>query len=82
MCVDGFNFDVLVRVHVVCLFIFLHFIFSCFLFFFEICVGDFSSFFHDLNVHVSFFDFFLAFFVIFIFVIFFLRVFFLLDNFL
>ena len=44
MCVDGFNVDVLVRVHV-CLFIFLHFIFRVFCFvlfcFFEICVSDF-----------------------------------------
>ena len=59
VCVDGFNMDVLVRAHGCVSLHFPPFYFSCFLycfvfvfFFFEICVSDFSSIFHDLNVHL------------------------------
>ena len=76
VCVDGFNMDVLVRVHGC---VSLHFptsYFSCFLFLFlffaRFVVVIFRHFFHDLNVHDFFFAIFLwhFFFVIFIFVIF------------
>ena len=62
VCVDGFNMDVLVRVHGCVSLHFPTFYFSCFLFLFlffaRFVVVIFRHFFHDLNVH----DFFLRFF--------------------